>query len=364
MDMSRGSGWYMGESSRGRYRKQREESYPPSWSDASHDERRAIRMLWQAKGCGSHDGQNGVDERKHLKQKLKSMRAYEVSQINSDAIVISPQDHDLWLAGAARQTGNNTMIVNNLIKNSNTYEGKKREYQVKTLKNLEVDEDGHLTSDAIVITPQEHAFWHNGATELTCNKPMTYSSISANSKNLTSKQGSNGLLTNHDTAQTPGQKVTQGATDQTVHQAANLNQMVDSQSDAHAHELPMMPTIMFSSDSTTTDNVHGSPTRMGQTTQRQGLELQEVLRLFKEANSAPLSSYIMQTPYHKVSDAIGIAQISVEAKGKAMQRKNPRIEEKNSNGKTIIKLAQDLVAKKCGITTLQQYDSATVPGYV
>jgi purine nucleoside permease len=54
----------------------------------------------------------------------------------------------------------------------------------------------------------------------------------------------------------------------------------------------------------------------------------------------------------------------VEAKGKAMQRKSPRIEEKNSNGKTIIKLAHDLVAKKCDITkedevldntTLQQY---------
>jgi ribulose 1,5-bisphosphate carboxylase large subunit-like protein len=72
----------------------------------------------------------------------------------------------------------------------------------------------------------------------------------------------------------------------------------------------------------------------------------------------------MQTPHHKVSDAIGIEQISVEAKGKAMQRKSPRIEEKNNNGKTIIKLAQDLVAKKCDIikddevldnTTLQQY---------
>jgi hypothetical protein len=213
----------MGESSRGRSRKQREESSPPSWSDTSHDERRAIRMLCQAKGYGSHDGQNSVDERKHSEQKLISMGVSEVNQINSYAIVISPQDHGLWLVGAARQTGNNTMIVNSLIKNSNTYEEKKREYQVKTLKNLEVDEDSHPTSDAIVIAPQEHTFWHNGAAELTCNKPMAYNNISANSKNLTAKQDSNGLLTNHDTAQTPGQKVTQGATNHTVHQAANLN---------------------------------------------------------------------------------------------------------------------------------------------
>jgi hypothetical protein len=46
------------------------------------------------------------------------------------------------------------------------------------------------------------------------------------------------------------------------------------------------------------------------------------------------------------------------------QRRSPRFKKKNSSGKSIIKLAQDLVAKKCGITkenedlddmTLQQY---------
>jgi hypothetical protein len=45
-------------------------------------------------------------------------------------------------------------------------------------------------------------------------------------------------------------------------------------------------------------------------------------------------------------------------------RKSPRLKEKNSGGKAIMKLAQDLVAKKCGILkkdeeldnmTLQQY---------
>jgi hypothetical protein len=46
------------------------------------------------------------------------------------------------------------------------------------------------------------------------------------------------------------------------------------------------------------------------------------------------------------------------------QRKSPRLKEKNNSGKTIVKLAQDLIAKKCGIIkedetldnrTLQQY---------
>jgi hypothetical protein len=46
------------------------------------------------------------------------------------------------------------------------------------------------------------------------------------------------------------------------------------------------------------------------------------------------------------------------------QRKSPRLKEKNNGGKTIVKLAQDLIAKKCGIIkedetldnrTLQQY---------
>jgi hypothetical protein len=31
------------------------------------------------------------------------------------------------------------------------------------------------------------------------------------------------------------------------------------------------------------------------------------------------------------------------------QRKSPRLKEKNNGGKTIVKLAQDLIAKKCGI---------------
>jgi hypothetical protein len=101
---------------------------------------------------------------------------------------------------------------------------------------------------------------------------------------------------------------------------------------------------------------------MDSETQKKGIELQEVLRLFKKATTYPLSACILETPKHKSS-----SQLPTDDKEEAVfdnHRKSPRLSGKNSKGKSVIKLAQDLVAKKCGIIqeedtlddmTLQEY---------
>lgn len=108
---------------------------------------------------------------------------------------------------------------------------------------------------------------------------------------------------------------------------------------------------------------NSSPQQMPTEIQDHGRELTEVLRLFKETTTKPISACVLPTPTHK----IGTAEI---AKSKIIQhniegkRESPRLKDKSKNGKSIIKKAQEMVARKCGIIqeedsmddmTLQQY---------
>jgi hypothetical protein len=101
---------------------------------------------------------------------------------------------------------------------------------------------------------------------------------------------------------------------------------------------------------------------MGQVVQEQGQEIQNMLRLFKQTTSTPLSGCLLQTPQDKLK--IINETMSVDSQEEASPRKSPRLMKKNNGGKGIIKMAQDLIAKKCGIVkedemlermTLQQY---------
>jgi hypothetical protein len=75
-----------------------------------------------------------------------------------------------------------------------------------------------------------------------------------------------------------------------------------------------------------------------------------VLRLFKEATTTPLSGYMLQTPQHKgFSTTTKNPAQSPVVKEDAGPKKGPRLREKNSAGKAILHLAQETVAKKCGI---------------
>jgi hypothetical protein len=105
-----------------------------------------------------------------------------------------------------------------------------------------------------------------------------------------------------------------------------------------------------------------SPLHMDSEIKAQGEQLFEILQMFKQATTSPLSTSVLETPSHKV--------ISQEVRNNFLggspdkQRKIPRLSAKSSKGKYVLKLAQDLIAKKCGIvqdedsleeTTLQQY---------
>jgi hypothetical protein len=88
----------------------------------------------------------------------------------------------------------------------------------------------------------------------------------------------------------------------------------------------------------------------------------ELLQMYKQTTTVPLSGSILKNPAHKVIPQA--TKISLEARESITPRKSPRLIAKGSKGKFVLKLAQDLIAKKCGIvsneeslddTTLQQY---------
>jgi hypothetical protein len=87
-----------------------------------------------------------------------------------------------------------------------------------------------------------------------------------------------------------------------------------------------------------------------------------VLSLFKQATSKSLCGYVLQTPQHKAP--LSIETDTSKGQGTTTSEKSPRLQQKNNSGKVVSKLAQELLAKKYGITsedeglddlTLQQY---------
>jgi hypothetical protein len=85
--------------------------------------------------------------------------------------------------------------------------------------------------------------------------------------------------------------------------------------------------------------------------------------MFKQTIASLLSSCILQTPKNKVV----LLENTVVSEGgpSNQQRKSPRLNSKNSGGKSIVRLAHDLVVKKCGvITEVESLDDATLKDYL
>jgi hypothetical protein len=74
--------------------------------------------------------------------------------------------------------------------------------------------------------------------------------------------------------------------------------------------------------------------------------MHDLLKQYKHAAPAPLSSCLLQTAQHKT--AVVEHSSSAPDREKVGPWRSPRLKKKNSGGKTIVKLAQDLVVKKCG----------------
>jgi hypothetical protein len=68
--------------------------------------------------------------------------------------------------------------------------------------------------------------------------------------------------------------------------------------------------------------------------------------MFKQATTSPLSSFLLETPKHKANNKF---QASDKRGGSDKPRKSHRLNGNDSKGKSMLKLAQDLVVKKCGI---------------
>jgi hypothetical protein len=104
---------------------------------------------------------------------------------------------------------------------------------------------------------------------------------------------------------------------------------------------------------------------MDQIIEKQGQDLHELLQLFRQATTEPLSSFILQTPTHKDTKAAEQQQNEMPRQDKQKQRKSPRLKKKGIKGKPIIKMAQELVAKKCGIIQEdQELDTMTLQQYL
>jgi hypothetical protein len=91
---------------------------------------------------------------------------------------------------------------------------------------------------------------------------------------------------------------------------------------------------------------------MDPSTLEKGKALDEMLMMFKQATTCPLSTSILKTPKHKIAPSNEVDEKGDEDHREdtlVTTRKSPKIKKKGSNGKTVIKLAHDLVAKKCGI---------------
>jgi hypothetical protein len=84
-------------------------------------------------------------------------------------------------------------------------------------------------------------------------------------------------------------------------------------------------------------NINTSPTVMDRSIQAEGQELQEVLRMFKQATTDPISTYLLQTPRNKVQ--IDDEQKRMEKQVETRPRKSPRLKDKKSSGKSMVKLA-------------------------
>jgi hypothetical protein len=104
-----------------------------------------------------------------------------------------------------------------------------------------------------------------------------------------------------------------------------------------AESLEPMPNDAVPSPQQTTSLMEMDPS-----TREKGRELQEMLRLFKETTTQPLTGFVLQTPTHKA----GAPSAATTTKEKP--RESPRLKAKLASDKSITRLAQDLVAKKCG----------------
>jgi hypothetical protein len=179
----------------------------------------------------------------------------------------------------------------------------------------------------------------------------------------TGKQGNKEIPSN---AGQPHQEQSRAAASLLNHNQARNNQMVATPEHTENQVSPATPVGQAPQPPI-------SPTSMDQGSREQGQQIQQILSLFKQTTTAPLSGFVLQTPLHKsgMPKSKGkehlkepISKVKEQLKESPI-RQSPRLKHKNSDGKTTTKLDQDLLAKKCGILEEdQEMDTMTLQQYL
>jgi hypothetical protein len=79
-----------------------------------------------------------------------------------------------------------------------------------------------------------------------------------------------------------------------------------------------------------------------------------MLRLFKQSVSSPLSGFVLHAPKNKTSEVGSKQPADPLSQDGQVPRRSPKLKKlvkkkPQSEGKNMCRLAQDLVAKKCGV---------------
>lgn len=109
-----------------------------------------------------------------------------------------------------------------------------------------------------------------------------------------------------------------------------------------------------------------SPQDMDPAVQAHGRELEEMLRLFRQKNTTTLSEFGFPTPANKMVNKKdkNEKKTTKTQMPKCTLGKSSSLKSKCDKGKTIVQMAQELVAKKCGIIREEQeFDTMTLQQY-
>jgi hypothetical protein len=85
-------------------------------------------------------------------------------------------------------------------------------------------------------------------------------------------------------------------------------------------------------EAVTTPQMTINPVSMDATTQEQGNELQEVMRLFRETTTTPLSSFVLQTPLHPLHKNSVLATPDVEKATSQGKKRESSAQSKTDQG--------------------------------
>jgi hypothetical protein len=330
IEETHGRRWYRGESSCGRNVAPHNSSPPPSCGDSPPKERRELRGLWQSFSKQEvaansntqplqlmHYSNHAYTQRPQREQGRFPMNAEsddaQSLSYNTEAIFIVPQSQILDMKQPSHTRilpgrSSDTIIINHQPMPFAAMTVNPRS-SVTNVSSLNMEQG--QTSSASVYTKS-----HFGSGSFVTNSQHTSHMRLVTNAPIASELSQDGGTTNVD----PIRKLPDGSLQSDVAQAGDFSIAVSANVMSGSQPHPLV-----------------SPQHIDKEIQDQGKEIHELLQLFKQANTEPLSSFILQTPKHKTTTATKPG--SKESAQHVEQRKSPRRKKKPNQGKPILKMA-------------------------